>query len=219
MLVRIFLKGLTYWVIGCLCFLTACVSGSESDCIKLPVYFNTVEANDTLIHIIPDFRFLSQDNQIITSDSLKGFIHIADFFFTTCPGICKSLSSEMKNLQLRFENDADIKLISYTVDPENDSLSVLKDYAEMYHAISGKWYLLTADKDSMMFQHAIHGYKAPAFITPEGKEKVTHSPLFFLVDKELRVRGFYNILEDSAKQQLYDDIDMLKCEYRENSAK
>ncbi|MCS6904166.1 MAG: SCO family protein [Bacteroidia bacterium] len=192
----------------------------KQHCKKLPVYFNEVtEKGDTIEHHIPHFAFENQAGQVITHDSMRGNITVVDFFFTTCPGICKTLSSEMQQLQEKVKDIKDIKLISFTVDPQVDSVPVLADYAKLYKAIPNKWHFLTSRNDSVLYDVIKKGFKAPVYVDPKGVEKVTHSPMFYLVDKDLRIRAFVDMTQDTGRKKILELIDVLRCEYRNTNAK
>jgi protein SCO1/2 len=200
---------------------------SQTVCRKLRVVVPELDASggvklsatgDTLAHPIPAFRFVNERSQTVTDDSLRGYIHIADFIFTTCPGICKDLSANMANLQRRVKDKYPyIKLVSYTVDPSVDTPPVLADYAKRYDAVPGQWMFLTGSEDSL-FKHIIDGYKVPCYKSPQGAMKVTHSDLLVLVDPDLRYRGFYRILDPRIGgrefERLMEEIDVLRCEFK-----
>lgn len=193
-------------------FLSKC---SDQHCKPLMVVPSSENADTP--HTIPNFRFVNQEGKTITQDSLKGYYHVADFIFTTCPGICKDLSQNFQKLQDKTKDFAELKIISFSVDPVNDSVPVLAAYAQKYKADKHKWYFLTGQEDSI-FNVIIQGYKQSAYKSPLGKEKVTHSPVSVLVDKDLRIRGFYNLIDpdkgESEFKRLIEEIDVLRCEYR-----
>lgn len=187
----------------------------KQHCKKLPVYFNEVtEKGDTIEHKIPVFAFENQAGKVITQDSMRGKISVVDFFFTTCPGICKTLTSEMAELQKKVKDIEDIKLFSFTVDPQTDSVATLASYAKRHKALEDKWHFLTSKNDSLLYSVIIKGFKAPAYLDPQGVEKVSHSPMFYLVDKDLRIRAFFDMTQDTSRKKLLEVIDVLRCEYR-----
>jgi len=177
----------------------------------------TVDANnDSIPHVIPDFSLTNQNGQVFTQDSLKGYYHVANFIFTTCPGICIPMTQQFKNLQAEIKDSPEVRLVSFTVDPETDTPEVLKKYAKKYGAIPGKWTFLTG-KDSLLTSIIKDGYKQAVMKTPDGQEKVTHSPFFVLIDKDLHVRGFYNALDphkgEKEFKRILEEINVLGCEY------
>lgn len=173
-------------------------------------------------HHIPSFAFSSQTGRVIKTEDLRGYYHVADFIFTTCPTICKDLSRNFRNLQEKSKDFPELKLVSFTVDPVTDSVPTLARYAKAQNADPNGWFFLTGPEEPI-YQTIINGYKQPAYKTPLGKERVTHSPMFVLVDKDLRIRGFYNTIDpDSGEREfkrLIEEIDVLRCEYRNRDSR
>ncbi len=177
--------------------------------------------NDTVYHTINGFSLLNQDSNIVSDSIFKGKIHIANFFFTTCGTICPKMSSEMMRVQHAIEKDTDIVILSYTVDPEHDTPSILKEYADKYKAIKNKWFFLTGDKKTI-YELARNSYYLAVGPGDGGPEDFIHSEMFTLIDKDGRIRGGKdkkgnmltydgtNILDVN---RLIEDIDVLKREY------
>mgnify|MGYP006207938015 CR=1 FL=1 len=115
-------------------------------------YFNnsdfTPEWNKP-IHKIPSFSFVNQDGKKTDNKFFEGKIYIADFFFTTCPGICLKLTSNMYKLQQNYQNDDDVLLLSHSVMPWVDDVKKLKEYALLNLIDSSKWNLVTGEKDEI----------------------------------------------------------------------
>tara|TARA_R110002050_G_scaffold4573_1_gene22049 strand:+ start:31162 stop:31869 length:708 start_codon:yes stop_codon:yes gene_type:complete len=162
--------------------------------IGLP-YFNSADFTPewhVLTHKIPDFSFVNQEGVIITNKTFEGGLYIADFFFTSCPGICPTLTKNMRGLQETYKNRDDIKFLSHTVMPWKDSVSVLKDYALKHHVDSKKWHLVTGDKDAI-YSIARTGYFADEdFTKTQDESDFIHTENFILVDKQGYIRGVYN---------------------------
>ncbi|GJM34177.1 MAG: SCO family protein [Saprospiraceae bacterium] len=162
-------------------------------------------------HTIAPFKLLNQDGDTITEKSLQGKIFITDFFFTTCPGICPRMTTNMAVLQEAFLHDADVMLLSHSVTPERDSVAVLKNYAKVKGVKSGKWHLLTGDR-----QQIYHLGRKQYFVEEDlGLEKEAddflHTENFILVDKNRHIRGIYNGLNKTSINQLIDDVKTLKA--------
>lgn len=163
-------------------------------------------------HRIPDFSLVNQEGKTITQQDLQDKLYVANFFFTTCPGICPQMTANMDILQEEFINDGDILLISHSVTPSRDSVAVLKSYAEKRGIDSKKWYLLTGDRDQ------IYNLGRNAYFIEEnmGIEKTLddflHTENFVLVDKQRHIRGIYNGLQKTSVKQLIADIETLKNE-------
>lgn len=158
-------------------------------------------------HHILDFSLLSQDSAVVTRKSVDDKIIIADFFFTTCPSICPKMSSNLKMVSDYFEDNQDVVILSHTVTPEIDSPSVLKDYAEQYGANSN-WIFLTGDRKEI-YKLARRSYFA-ALDEPstEGPDFV-HTENFVLVDRQGRLRGFYDGTSKIDTERLIDEIKVL----------
>ncbi|MFT4575843.1 MAG: protein SCO1/2 [Polaribacter sp.] len=144
------------------------------------------------IHAIPAFKFVNQDGQAVTNKTYEGKIYIADFFFTSCPGICPRLAENMGKLQEAFKEDTDIMLLSHSVTPVKDSVSVLKEYAIENNVNSKKWNLVTGGKKEI-YSIARQGYFADEdFVKTQDEDAFIHTENFILIDKKGRIRGVYN---------------------------
>jgi protein SCO1/2 len=160
---------------------------------------------DTVYHAIGGFSLLDQDSNVVTQDIVKGKIHVANFFFTTCKTICPKMSNEMIRVQSAFKDDPNVKIISYTVDPEYDTPSILKKYANQHYAIKDKWYFLTGDK-KVIYDLARNSYFLVASEGDGGPDDFIHSEMFVLIDKEGRIRGS---LDKRGNVQTYDGTNVL----------
>jgi len=185
---------------------------------RLPIYGpHEVRApGDTAWHRLPDFVLLNQDSVVFTADSLRGYIHVADYFFTRCPGICPRLSSAMRMVQDYLgEKAKKVRLVSYTVDPGHDSPATLREYAQRYGADLRRWTFVTG-ADTTLYRLAVKGYLIPVDKSPDstrGELGYVHSDMLVLVDPELRIRGFYSGLDSLQVKRLLDDINLLLLEY------
>ncbi len=167
---------------------------------------------DTLYHTIGSFNLLNQDGDAVTQTDLDGSIYVADFFFTTCPDICIEMSAQMARLAERFKNNSDIKFVSYTVDADNDIVPVLREYANKYGADSKQWMFLTGDKQQI-WDLAKNSYLVPAAGGADGMDFFFHSPMFVLIDKHKRIRGFYDGTSKTSVDTLIDEIKVLHLEH------
>jgi len=164
------------------------------------------------LHRIPNFSLINQEGEIFTDRNLDGKIYVADFFFTTCPGICPKMTANMSILQEAFLNDPEIMLISHSVTPELDSVEVLKRYAEEKGVISGKWQLLSGDR-ALIYDLGRNQYFVEEDLGLEKDENdFLHTENFVLIDKNRNIRGIYNGLNKTAVRQLITDIKTLKEE-------
>lgn len=164
------------------------------------------------IHTVPDFSLINQEGKIITNKNYEGKIYVADFFFATCPGICPVLEKNMSKLQEKYKNDSAILLLSHTVMPIKDSVSVLKKYALDNEIVSGKWNLVTGDKKHI-YNLARKGYFADEdFEKTQNEDAFIHTENFILVDKKGRIRGVYNGTLALETKRLIRHIEILKKE-------
>ena len=163
-------------------------------------------------HRIGDFVLTNQDGEELTNKDFDGYYYVADFFFTTCPTICPSMSAEMQRIQAEFSDDEDFKILSHTVQPEVDSVPVLKEYAELYEADPDKWILATGDK-KVIYNLARKSYFAAVTEGDGGPNDFIHTENFVLVDKEKRIRGFYDGTSPKSVDKLIVDIEILSQEY------
>jgi protein SCO1/2 len=191
---------------------------------KTPVLriYNPVDINPRLVddslkrvtknHRVADFKLVNQFGDTITNADFKGKIYVADFFFTTCPTICKDMSRNFAKLDAEFANQSDIMLLSHSVTPEIDSVEVLAEYAERYGATPGKWHLTTGDKKHI-YALARKSYFACMDEGDGGVQDFIHTENFVLVDKEGRLRGFYDGTADVEVERLIREIGYLQKEY------
>ena len=185
----------------------------------LPVY-NPADVNPELVdstiqyiareHKIADFSFVNQNGKVITQKDYEGKIYIADFFFTTCGTICPIMTTNMIDIQKAFLNNPKVMLLSHTVTPEIDSVSVLKKYAAEKGVVDSKWNLVTGDKKEI-YSMARKSYLAVKLGKPSELYDMVHTENFVLVDSQKRVRGFYDGTKKEEMQRLIEDINWL-CE-------
>lgn len=166
---------------------------------------------DTLYHTIPAFSLTSNNGSSFGSTDLEGKIYVADFFFSRCPSICPKMTSQLTRVQSAFADVKDFSIVSFTVDPENDSPEVLQSYASKYKADSKIWFFLTGKKDSI-YRVAKEGFKISAMEDPTGGEEFVHSDKLILVDKNKIIRGFYNGTEPKDVDRLITEIKVLMQE-------
>jgi protein SCO1 len=166
---------------------------------------------DTLYHTVGNFSFTNQYGETITEKTVDGKIYVADFFFATCQSICPVMSKRMGDVQAACKNDNEVLILSHTVNPMNDSVSVLNEYGQRYGAVKGKWHLLTGDKKKI-YEIAKNGYLVNALQDDGTPEGFLHSELFLLIDKQKRIRGMYDGTDSSQVNGLIRDIQLLKQE-------
>ncbi|MBS7255268.1 SCO family protein [Flavobacterium branchiicola] len=183
----------------------------------LPIY-NPADVNPELVdstvqykskyHTIADFSFVNQNGDTITQKNYEGKIYVADFFFTTCGSICPKMSTNLVDVQKAVLNNPKVMLLSHTVFPEVDSVSVLKAYAVKYGVVDSKWNLVTGDKKDI-YTMARKSYLAVKLGRPDQLYDMVHTENFVLVDQKRRVRGFYDGTNKEEIKRLLEDIDFL----------
>lgn len=186
----------------------------------LPIY-NPADVNPELVdstiqykskyHTIADFSFINQNGDTITQKNYEGKIYVADFFFTTCGSICPKMSTNLVEVQKAVLNNPKVMLLSHTVFPEVDSVSVLKAYAVKYGVVDSKWNLVTGDKKEI-YTMARKSYLAVKLGRPDQLYDMVHTENFVLVDQKRRVRGFYDGTKKEDITRLLEDIDFLSKE-------
>ncbi len=142
-------------------------------------------------HTIADFSLTNQNGRTVTQDDYKDKIYIADFFFTTCPSICPIMTKNMAEIQEQILNQNDVLLLSHSVTPEIDTVAQLKKYALEKGVNDTKWNLVTGDK-KQIYELARKSYLAVKTDGDGGPYDMIHTENFILVDKERRIRGFYD---------------------------
>ncbi|MFJ1429798.1 SCO family protein [Capnocytophaga canimorsus] len=187
---------------------------------KLPIYqpamVNHELVDSTLQHVkkyhtIADFEFVNQNGQTITQNHYANKIYIADFFFTTCATICPIMTKNMVQLQEALKTEDEVLLLSHTVTPEIDSVPILKAYAIENKVNDQKWNLVTGDK-KQIYEMARKSYLVVKEDGDGGPFDMIHTENFVLVDKNRRIRGFYDGTDTQQIKKLLQDIKILKQE-------
>ncbi len=166
----------------------------------LPIYsprdINPELVDSTVQHIgndhkIANFTFTNQNGKIITQKEYENTIYVADFFFTTCPTICPKMTDNMVWLQNQLKKYPNVKLLSFSVTPDIDTPQILKKYAIKKGVDDSRWNLVTGDKKAIYYL-ARKSYLAVKTGKPEELYDMVHTENFILVDKNKRIRGFYD---------------------------
>jgi protein SCO1/2 len=157
---------------------------------------------------VPDFKLTSQSGEQFDGKSLDGKIWVADFIYTHCPGPCPRMSSQMRRVQNAVTAIPDVRLVSFSVDPERDTPPVLAEYAKRYQAQPGRWFFLTGDRK------ILDSLDRQAFMLGNVDGSMQHSTRFVLIDRHGNVRGYYGTSEDDPTVRLIVDIRRLA---RDNS--
>ncbi len=211
-----------FWFIALLGLLV--VSCSEDQKVRvLPImghhdiHYKTVDGKevvDSVYATIPAFSYLNQDSVLVTSESMKGKIWVADFFFTNCPTICPTMTTQLKRLQAMTKDlESEIQFISFSIDPRNDQPYQLRRFIK-HHTITAKnWQFLTGD-EAETHELGVNNFLVHAASDEESPGGFAHSDAFTLVDKEGIVRGVYIGTDTQQVNQLEKDLrKLLKYEY------
>ena len=166
-------------------------------------------------HKIAPFSFTNQNGEKVTNKDYEGKIYVADFFFTTCQTICPKMTDNMVWLQDKIKDNPKVKLLSHSVFPDEDTVEVLKKYANEKGVIDSKWNLVTGNQNEI-YKIARQSYLVVKTGKPEEMFDMVHTENFVLVDQKGRIRGFYNGLNIDKKvkdeknlTQLLEDIEFL----------
>lgn len=149
---------------------------------------------------IPSFDLIAQNGQPFHSQALAGKIWVADFIYTTCPGPCPRMTSQMREVQDAVSKIPDVRLVSFTVDPAEDTPPVLAAYAKVHGAAPSMWYFLTGPVPTLQM------LDRDAFKLGNLDATMQHSTRFVLVDRQGRIRRYYDTSEPSAIPKLISDI-------------
>ena len=190
---------------------------------KLPIYSPSMVSDELVeeylryvkkYHRISDFSLLNQNGNNVTQEDYKNKIYVADFFFTTCPDICPIMTGNMLYLQENLK-DTNVMLASFSVTPKIDTVEVLKEYSTLKGVDDSRWNLMTGDK-KQIYDLARKSYLVAKAI-PDGKNHgMIHTENFVLVDRDKRIRGYYDGTNIEDMNKLLDDIQILIKSY-ENS--
>ncbi|MCU0420053.1 MAG: SCO family protein [Cyclobacteriaceae bacterium] len=179
----------------------------------LPVFGQREVVNgDTVYHTIAPFAFVNQDSLPVTNQTFANKIYVADFFFTSCRTICPIMKTQMLRVYEAIQTDADVLILSHTIDPEWDTVALLRDFAARLGVESRTWHFVTGPKDSI-YKIAQTSYFATALEDKSEPDGFIHSGAFLLVDKQQRIRGKYDGTQEEDVNRLIADIARLKQEY------
>jgi protein SCO1 len=174
---------------------------------------------DTVWHRLDNISLINQLGDTVSLDDIKGSIIIADFFFTRCPSICPTLTKNMKELQdamkmkdyRRKIDSSYVRFISFSVDPERDTVEALKRYADKYAVNHDTWWFLTGDKKKI-YDYALNELKLGLQDGNGVDTNFIHTEKFVLIDKNRNVRGYYNGLDSASMSKLAEDLTLLMLE-------
>lgn len=194
-------NGMAIWVLLLTAFFAACDGGV----INNPNQTKLKEAINQ--EPLPAFAFLNQDSLPVTEASVKGKIHVMDFFFTSCPTICPRMKANMLTVYEEFEEDDRIMLVSHSIDTRHDSVPVLKDYAERMEVTAPRWNFVTGEKEEILGMAKAYMVAAMEDTTAPGG--YAHSGAMILLDEERNIRGYYDGTSEGETKILIQDIAVL----------
>ena len=193
------------------------IACSQAPKRQLPIYnpsnFNPSQVDRSLrnsseYHTVSDFKLTNQYGKLITQEDYKDKIYVVDFFFTRYLTICPIMTDNMVEIQKEFRNNSEFMLLSLSVTPEIDSISVLRQYANSKGVIESKWNITTGNKKHI-YELARKSYFAVVEKGDGGLQDFIHTPNFILVDKKKQIRGIYDGTDDEEILRLISDIEIL----------
>ena len=202
------MKNSILFVLGILLF-ASCKSETASLPILGESYSN--ESGEKVYHSIPDFAFVNQNGDTITHNDVANKVYVVDFFFTSCPTICPVMKTQLLRFHEHFHDNKEIAILSHSIDPYHDSVSVLHDYAESLGIKGNQWQFLTGGYDDI-YQIAEKSYLVAASKdTVQGSDSggFIHSGAFVLIDKKRRIRGYYDGTKEEEVSKLIRDTELL----------
>lgn len=194
----------------------------SKDAVNMPrrYFYDTVvvkkekgrEVSDTVWHKIRPFKLKNQFGKEVGLDDWGDKIIVVDFFFTSCPSVCPTLTRNMKRLQTAFKKtDTIVRFVSFSVDPERDSVPKLKAYGDKFQIDHDTWWMLTGDKKEI-YDLAFNEFKASIASNGNIDTGFIHTEKLFLIDKDRVVRGWYNGLDSIHLDQVIKDVVLLNME-------
>lgn len=182
----------------------------------LPILGETSrDSNGNVVyHTIAPFETINQKGEVISDTDFKGKIHVANFFFTSCPLICPTITQNLRTVQNNLSYD-DLAFVSFSIDPKRDTIGRLKQFAERMRVDESNWHFVVAVK-SEIYLLARNSYFLVAVEGTADRNDFIHSEKVALVDKELRIRGFYDGMDELEMVKLERDIIKLHNSYEAN---
>lgn len=168
---------------------------------------------DTNFRTIPDFKLWNQDSTIVTAKDFDGTIYVADFFFTSCPTICPVMHGNLLKVYQKYKGNPEVKFASHTIDVKYDTPSRMKSYATKLGVTGTQWEYLWGTRDEI-YALAERNYLVAAQEDSKAPGGFVHQGYLILVDKDKRIRGAYDGVQDKDVAKLMQDMDILLAEYK-----
>ena len=157
-------------------------------------------------HVAGAFSFTNQDGEQVSEKSVRNKVTIVEYFFTSCPSICPVMNSNLKDVYEKFKSNPGFMILSHTVDPERDSVSVLQKYSRRYDASAPGWQFLTGSKDAL-YQSASKDYLLA--VEDSSNSSFIHTQYVALLDKKRQIRGFYDFTNKENVGKMNEAIQQL----------
>tara|TARA_B100001287_G_scaffold42180_1_gene31286 strand:- start:43218 stop:44420 length:1203 start_codon:yes stop_codon:yes gene_type:complete len=183
----------------------------------LPIYgnkdFDPILDEDTVFHKIPYWEFVNQDGIKVSADDLQNKVRLVNFFFTSCPTICPKMTLNIRSIQQELAKECltNISLLSFTVDPKRDTIKKLKEYSKTYNINNDNWNLLTGQQDDI-YDLGINGFLVPSQENALADGGFLHSEMMILIDKDDRIRGYYDATDPQNIPKVVQHIKLLDRE-------
>jgi protein SCO1/2 len=161
-------------------------------------------------HKIPSFSFVNQNGETITEKTFENKIYVAGFFFSTCPGICPTVRSQLTKVQESFAEDEQVLIAQHSIRPSNDTQEVLQAYALKNGIDDDKWHLLTGDKEAIYALAKTAYFASEDLGNAQKANDFLHTESLLLIDSNKHIRGIYNGLNSGSVDYLIQDIALLK---------
>lgn len=177
-----------------------------------PLWLEPGSSKVARLHRIPQFAFVNQEGEDVTSEDYAGKIYVATFFFATCPGICSPINTRLLTVQSEILGMDDVRILSHSITPQIDTVDVLANYASEHEIDAATWDLVTGERADL-YAVAKAGYFASDDLgEDEAEGDFKHTENLLLIDRNGNIRGIYNGLSRNAMQDLITDIGLLRAE-------
>ena len=159
-------------------------------------------------HRILDFELVNHLGDTVTLADVEGQILVVDFFFTRCATICPLMTKNLQRIHDRLDPQMPIRILSHSVTPQADSVSVLNRYADKHRANPDLWWFLTGEKKEI-YRLARQSYFSCLDEGDGGFQDFVHTENIVLIDDRGRLRGFYDGTDSKSMSQLFSDLGFL----------
>ncbi|WP_324679377.1 SCO family protein [Hymenobacter sp. GOD-10R] len=206
------LRALTIGLVALSYLITGCTDAPATKRLPHLGEAEVTAPGDTTWPTVPTFHVLNQDSVIVTPATFAGKVYLADFFFTTCPTICPGMQRQMLRVYKQYKGNTRVAFLSHTIDPDHDTLPVLREYAGRLGITSARqWHFATAPRDSIFA--LARQYMVAAQLDPTAPGGAVHSGAFVLVDPQHHIRGMYDGTQPAEVDRLLQELPLLLAEF------